>query len=227
MACALGDEDIARAALARDPGCLDFRVSSPPFSGAHIYIFTGLGPSARPLPLALERGHTALCEFLLPYASPAARLIYACWAEDDALIRDLLSADPNLVAKLDPVAQCAICDAAWVNRLEAVRRMIDAGFNIDHAEDGPPLGGAACRGWVDLVRLLIERGANLETRNVFGGTPLGACAWGSVNWPQYSGGHAACAELLLAAGAQPPKALWGSEDVREVLRRYGVTEEEK
>jgi ankyrin repeat protein len=226
MACALGDEEIARAALAKDPGCLDYRMSKPPYSGNHIYVYTGIGPSGRPLPAAVERGHEAFCRSLLPDASPAARMIYACWAGDDALIRHLLAEDPGLMANLDPIAKCAICDAAWVGRQDTVRRMLDAGFDIDFPDDGPPLGAAACRGWVDLVRLLIERGANLEVRNVFGGTPLGACLWGSVNWPKQSGGQAACAELLLAAGAKPPKHLGGSEEVNEVLRRYGVPERE-
>jgi ankyrin repeat protein len=229
LACAIGDMSIAAAALERDRNCLGHRIGKAPFTGGksdHLYMYTrGLGPTARPLQLAAQRGHGDLVAWLLPKASPAAKLIYACRVGDEALIQSVLEADPEIPKNMDPGDRAAIADAAWDNRPDVIERMLAAGFGIDTQgrESGTPVERAAIRGWPDTVRYLIERGASLEIPNQYGGAPLGAAIWGSDNWDRPDADYAECAELLIAAGAALPERVWGgSEAVRTVLRKHGV-----
>lgn len=64
---------------------------------------------------------------------------------------------------------------------------------------------AACRGWVDEVRVLINAGANLEGQCGNHYTPLGAAVsgWGDTTTSAGSRERLAVAELLLAKGADP------------------------
>jgi hypothetical protein len=81
---------------------------------------------------------------------------------------------------------------------------------------------AANRGNLDTVKLLIERKAPLEQRNMYGGTVLGCTVWSAINEPRVD--HIAIIEILLAAGANIDEAGYptGNERVDEVLRRPGA-----
>jgi hypothetical protein len=83
----------------------------------------------------------------------------------------------------------------WAARredLQLTTRLLDAGTDIDAGEDMPPLH-----------------------------SPDGGP--GSLTLDEIThGDYGAIVELLLAAGAQPPKHATGSEAVREVLRRHGA-----
>ena len=62
------------------------------------------------------------------------------------------------------------------------------------APRGHALHSAVCRGHVDIVKLLLEKGAELEARGkVYGRTPL---SWAAGN------GHEAVVKLLLEKGAK-------------------------
>ena len=73
-----------------------------------------------------------------------------------------------------------------------------------------------------MVRTLIAHGADLEIRNDYGGTALGSCQWGSLNFRHRDGDYPACAEALLQAGARLSAADFGSEAVQVVLRRHAA-----
>ena len=81
---------------------------------------------------------------------------------------------------------------------------------------------AANRGNLDTVKLLIERKAPLEQRNMYGGTVLDCTVFSSINEPRAE--HIAIIEALLAAGANINEAEYptGNEHVDEVLRRHGA-----
>jgi hypothetical protein len=81
---------------------------------------------------------------------------------------------------------------------------------------------AADRGQLGAVRLLIERKAPLEVRNMYGGTVLGGAVWSTVQATRPD--HLAIIELLIRAGACIDAASYptGHEGVDEVLRRHGV-----
>jgi Ankyrin repeats (3 copies) len=79
---------------------------------------------------------------------------------------------------------------------------------------------AANRGQLDVVRLLIQRGAPLETLNRYGGTVLGTAVWSAINEPRPD--HIQIIETLLKAGARGdgPGYPTGNERVDRVLGQY-------
>jgi hypothetical protein len=81
---------------------------------------------------------------------------------------------------------------------------------------------AADRGQLDTVRLLIERKAPLEVKNMYGGTVLGATVWSAIHETRPN--HLAIIEALIEAGARIEEAGYptGSEAVDAVLRRHGA-----
>jgi hypothetical protein len=81
---------------------------------------------------------------------------------------------------------------------------------------------AADRGQLDTVRLLIERKAPLEIKNMYGGTVLGAVVWSALQKPRPD--HMAIMEALIAAGARIDAVGYptGNERIDEVLRRHGA-----
>jgi hypothetical protein len=76
---------------------------------------------------------------------------------------------------------------------------------------------------LEIIKLLLERGAPLEARNVYGGTVLGQATW-SVMHGERSIDFVPIIEALLAAGARIEEADYptGNERVDEVLRRHGA-----
>lgn len=62
-----------------------------------------------------------------------------------------------------------------------------------------PLHSAAYGGQVELVRLLLDKGADMEALNEYGGTVLGTTLWCLYN--ARKPGHAEIMEILIAAGA--------------------------
>jgi ankyrin repeat protein len=82
---------------------------------------------------------------------------------------------------------------------------------------------AANRGNIDTVKLLIERKAPLELKNMYGGTVLDCAVWSAINEPRVD--HIAIIEALLAAGANIGEAEYptGNERVDEVLQRHGAS----
>jgi len=81
---------------------------------------------------------------------------------------------------------------------------------------------AANRGQLETVRLLIQRKAQLETRNMYGGTVLGGTVWAAIHEPKPD--HLQIIEELLKAGARVEEAEYptGNDQVDAVLWRYGA-----
>ena len=147
-------------------------------------------------------------------------LFTAIAAGDAAAVRQSTAADPSLVhghnadgvpaivwaryvgkpdiAELlaDSAADLDIAEASAVGRTQRVQELLDAGAPMDEmTPDGfTPLHYAAFFGHAALARLLVERGAPLDTpaRNDMHVTPLHSAA---------SGGHSEIALLLVGAGA--------------------------
>lgn len=123
----------------------------------------------------------------------------------------------------------AFVAACRFGRLEVVERLLDAG--VDHrASDGlTGLHWAAGHRYLDVVRLLLARGAALEAKNAWGGTVIDSTVWFAkhppVDHPQDApdAGYVRILEALLAAGADAsavspfPTAL---EPIDTLLRRH-------
>jgi len=118
-------------------------------------------------------------------------------ARGDTQIMDLLlahGASVDAACKLDDFTPLLF--AARFGRLEAVRRLLDAGANVNRAAASgrTPLFLAAEGGHADVVQQLLERGAKVDQPLKTGETPLLAAC---------SNGDATVASLMLSAGADP------------------------
>jgi ankyrin repeat protein len=172
--------------------------------------------------------------------SAADELLAACRHADRAAATALLAADPDLAGRLTTDDYRVLAGAAGMGATEAVRLMLDLGFppgsRSGDDDDATALHLAAAAGSAATVRLLLERGADLEARDAsFDGTPLEWAIVGSglrlghdphSDWP-------ATVSALLDAGAStqgitlsPDDPKPPSPEVAALLRARGIPEQE-
>jgi Ankyrin repeats (3 copies) len=118
----------------------------------------------------------------------------------------------------------ALSCACFSGRTDVARYLLDRGVD-PAAGNGTGLNAvhwAANRGQLETVKLLLERKAPLELRNMYGGTVLCSAVWSAVNEPKPD--HIRIIEALLEAGADVREAEYpsGSDAVDAVLRRFGA-----
>jgi hypothetical protein len=231
MAVMLGDLALVERALTEHPGCATACVGQqgyPPVpSQAGGTIYQWKLPAKTPHELATSLGHERIYERLMQETPEVEKLALACAVGDEATARTMLVAAPSRMAELLEAHPELLAEAAWSNRLAAVRLLLELGFPVDEAggTDGSPLNRACIGGYVEIVRLLVADGASLTARNVYGGVPLTACIWGSLNFRACEGDYAATAKVLLDAGAPLPDTPGGSADVQEVLRGQSAADQ--
>lgn len=157
------------------------------------------------------------------------RFIGACRRANGDYVRRLLADDEGLLDRLTAADRAAMVNIMGAASPAAARLMLDSGFSVDGRNEfgGQPLHIAAYLGNADVVRVLLEAGAEVDARDSrFDGTPLAFATVGSgeVKKP---GNWIETVELLLRAGAsrtdvwvakKPP-----SEEVMEVLRSYDIS----
>jgi len=119
----------------------------------------------------------------------------AAFGEVDRLTQ-LLGAEPSLVTLYSGDGFTALHFAAFFGRYEAAALLIERGAEVDAFGRGWMTGtamhSAASRLQSDVVRILLEAGANPDVRQSAGWTPLHAAAMN---------GDLTSVELLLASGA--------------------------
>lgn len=224
MAAALGDVELARALIEEDPECVSARIGEPGYPpvpvGAAGSIYQWELPAKTPHEVAAKLGHRDVYALLIERTPMEDRFALACAAGDAKAVQEMLVSRPALMAELVARQPKLLAEAAWGNNPAAVRVMLDAGFPVDETGggEGTALDRASIRGLVEIVKLLVSRGASLTRRNVYGGTPLQACCWGSLNFRDRCGDYPATAEALLAAGSPVPDKAVASEAVAAVLR---------
>lgn len=116
----------------------------------------------------------------------------------------------DLVRQLADVAskeqlERALIMAARYGRLEAVEYLLDRGVDVGASDGMTALHWAAGGGHLDMMKLLIARGAPLETKNVHGGTVLDSTLWFAYHGreaPVTGIDHTAAIEILINAGAR-------------------------
>jgi ankyrin repeat protein len=113
------------------------------------------------------------------FESGATPFVRAAQSGDIELLRLLLShgADPKLATDFGDTALAAAAGIGWVegvtyehsvkSNVDAVKMLLDLGLDPNSANrDGrTPLMGAALKGRNDVVQLLVDRGAKLDTRD--------------------------------------------------------------
>ena len=131
----------------------------------------------------------------------------------------LFSDEPQALAE-------ALSCACFLGKTRVAEYLMDHGVD-PMAGNGTGLDAlhwAANRGKLDTVRLLIQRGASLERRSMYGATVLGTAVWSIINEPWWPD-HLQIIEELLEAGARLEEAGYptGHDQVDAVLRRHGAS----
>lgn len=201
----------------------------------------GAGPDGRsPYRLATSLGRDDLTALLRRHgarddATGTERFLSACLRADRAEANRLRAGDPGLPARLTEAERSAIETAAARGDAEAVRLMLDLGFPAGTrvGDDGATaLHSAAYSGSPGTVRVLLDRGADLEARDTtWDSTPLVWAMVGSGERPRHNPrpDWTGTVRILLAAGAStagielsPDDAKAPSPEVAGILRAAGV-----
>ncbi|OAI57197.1 ankryin [Acidobacteria bacterium SCGC AG-212-P17] len=174
---------------------------------------------------ALERRDSA------PEFSGIDRLIAAC-ARGNAAAVNAIAADEQFVKELVAEGGRLLAEFAGTGNTDGVRCLLDLGVPVDALYEGDPyfdiakdstaLHVAAWKAWPKTVKLLIERGANVNALDAKGRTPLmlavKACVdsyWTNKRSPE-------SVEALLQAGASISGVEFpcGYAEVDELLKSY-------
>jgi len=233
MAAALGDLSLVETHLKDEPECIRMRVTTEYFpmighrSGGTIYQWE-LGWHVSACQVAKAFGHAEVFDLLMERSPDDEKLVNACWLHDEAMVKALLAADPNLANALPPSGRRQLAHAARNNDSAAAKLMLAAGLPVESfgQHHATPLHWAAWHGNAELVRLILTYDPPIENSdNDYKVTPLNWALHGSQNgWYREAGDYPATVEILLDAGARLPDKLWGTEAVQDVLRRHGLKE---
>ncbi|MFN2514453.1 MAG: ankyrin repeat domain-containing protein, partial [Pyrinomonadaceae bacterium] len=104
----------------------------------------------------------------------------ACLSANAQRARALLISNPELVSQLGTRRVELLQLAAESKKPDAVRLMVELGFDLNEISRTTPLHNAAMMGDLEMVKLLIELGASPLIRDTeFNATPQG--------WAEYGG----------------------------------------
>jgi ankyrin repeat protein len=154
-----------------------------------------------------------------------------CARGDLAAARRAVAADPQLLPRVVARDPALLAEFAGAGNNDGVRVLLDLGLDVD-ARTGrggaladTALQVAVWRGRLATVKLLLERGADRETTNGRGETPLSLAVRALTDrseWTPHASSEIVAA--LLAAGARVDSVRrfpTGSADADALLRRFG------
>ena len=205
LASALGDLELVKQHLARDPAVIRMSVAPEHFpmqdarAGGTIYIWT-LGANMSPHTVAQLAGHPDIFEYLMARSPPELQLAVACEVGDEHRGRRIAAATPGVVASLTGSDRRRLPAAATDSRLDAVRLMLSLGWPIDEPgqDGGTALHWAAFHGNAEMVRELLRYKPDRTLRDSqHQGTALDWARHGAEHgWCRERGDYAGTIELL-------------------------------
>lgn len=192
-----------------------------------------------PYRLAMRNGRADLAGLLARHgarrdASAIDRLLNACLRADGTGAERLVHDHPDLPDRLTAADHATLVRAADQGAADAVRLMLDLGFDIgarDDLDGATALHAAAAAGSVDVVRLLLEHGADVDARDTTWGSP--PVHWATVGSGMRLGNApapdwSATVRTFIAVGAALDGAWIASKppspEVAELLAAHGVHE---
>lgn len=177
--------------------------------------------------------HTVKTENTMPFEEAVRGLLAGDFTRLAPLFEGVSNGAPCLIrvwhgaGRFNPEPQAldeAFTCACFLGRTEIAEYLLSCGI---HPSGGIATGlnafhWAVNRGQLEIVRLLLQHRAPLETRNSYGGTVLGAAVWAAVH--ETKPDHPRIIEALLQAGASVREAAPPTGDARidDILRRYGA-----
>jgi ankyrin repeat protein len=121
--------------------------------------------------------------------------------------------------------EMALVWACKFGRADVARYLLELGVDAASKDNDSmtALHWASARGLLDVIEILLAKGAPLEVRNTWGGTVVDSTAWFAGNYPMPEADYPRVIERLLAAGADareiyPPTT--GAPAVDAVIERY-------
>jgi ankyrin repeat protein len=162
------------------------------------------------------------------------RFIGSCVRADRPSAEHVLVEHPDLRDQLTDNDRATIVEAAGSASVVTVGVMLDLGFspNARNGSGEQPLHSAAYAGNADMVRLLLDAGADVDGHDLrFDATPLAFATVGSGEQAGQPGDWTEVVRSLVDAGASRDGVWVGgkppSEEVAEVLRRYGISPDDE
>jgi ankyrin repeat protein len=110
--------------------------------------------------------------------------------------------------------------------------MLNAGFDIEARADDLDATGllyAASNGDVAMVEFLLARGAKVDVKQKYGGTPLRTAIYCAVHFPRPNGRYAHTVRMLAQAGDKVTDDRLrfaidnGLSDIADVLKSHGAS----
>jgi ankyrin repeat protein len=207
QAAHLGDLDIARRVIAKNPESLSARVNFDGYAAVpkfSIYCWT-IGWYVSPLQLARRAGHTAIATLIEGKQDARQHLLDAAWEGDEASVNTVLASDPAVVGRVTAQEHSLLPAAAHLDRPKSVRLMLKLGFDVNaRANDGGTTLHQAC--WIgnaEMVEMLLATGrCALDDRNDdHKCTPIGWAAYGSVKCGHGPKQYEKVIRMMAASGA--------------------------